>query len=138
MLTIILYTAYYAAVLGGSVLLAFLFPSSVVFDWTSVVPLLVAALMLWQAYSLYTSHGKKTESDGKTAESAEYIRCVVHSYLLFTPFCFPLIFFLNSWGKSLSILPFLLAVFAGAWVYKQRRSKRDRSTANTSDTEDIE
>ncbi len=135
MIIMLLYIIYYAAVLGTSVLLAFLFRDSVVFDWTSLVPFLVAALMLWQAYSLYTSYGKKTEDNGSTSESADYILCVVHSYLIFTPFCFPLMFFLNSWGKSLSILPFLLAIFAGAAVYKRRRAKRESKKLNTDETE---
>lgn len=135
MLKVVLYIIYYAAVLGISVLFAFLFPSAVVFDWTSIVPLLVAALMLWQAWSLYTSHVKKAEAGGATAEAADYILCVVHSYLIFTPFCFPLMLFLNAWGKSLAILPFLLAIFAGAAAYKRRRRKREAKAEKTEEAE---
>lgn len=125
MLTVFLYIIYYCAVLGGMIALSFIFQSAVIFDLTSAVPILVSALMLWQAYSLHKNHAKLGTDDEKQMEINDYIRCVSHSYLVCTPLCFPMIFFLSSWGKSISILPFLIAIIAGGAVYKKRKRARD-------------
>ena len=130
MLTVILYAIYYCLMLGGMILLSFLFSGIAVFDASSVIPILVVLLMLWQAYSLNKHHSKKDAEDEKQLEINDYIRCVTHSYLICAPLCFPMIFFLTAFGKSISVLPLLIAMISGGAVYKRRKLARDAKKEN--------
>ena len=135
MLAVILYAIYYCLMLGGMILLSFIFPKAVIFELSSAVPILVAIFMLFQAYSLNKSHVKKDATDEKQLEVNDYVKCVSHSYIASAPLCFPMIFFLPALGKSISILPFLTALVIGSSVYKRRKQKRaaEKSAAEESE-----
>ena len=62
MIKIILYTLYYLAMLGAPLTLYVIFPSAGIFDLTSIVPLIITVLMIWQAYN-YGKQEPKSESE---------------------------------------------------------------------------
>ena len=88
---------------------------------------MISALMVWQAYS-YGKQEPKSENEEVKARQKTYLKCLAHAYLIFAPFNFPLVFFLNAWGKSLALIPFLGAAFAGTFFFKfkeKRNSNKD-------------
>ena len=131
MIRIILYALYYLVMLGAPMTLYIFFPDAGIFDLTSAVPIIIAALMVWQAYS-YSKQEPRAEDEAVKERQKIYLRCLCHSYLIFAPFNFPLIFFLNAWGKSLSLIPFLGAAFAGSLFYRLRE-KKEKKTDTSSD-----
>ena len=125
MLKKILYAVYYTVMLGAPAALFFFFPDAAVFDLTSIVPVMITVLMVWQAYS-YSKSEPRSESEEVRERQRIYLQCLVHSYLIFAPLNFPLIFFLNAWGKSLALIPFLGAAFAGTLFYKMGEKKKEK------------
>ena len=125
MLKIILYSIYYLAMLGAPLTLYIVFPEAGVLDFTSIVPMIVSVLMVWQAYN-YGKQEPRSENEEVKLRQKTYLKCLSHSYLIFAPLNFPLIFFLNAWGKSLSLVPFLGAAFAGALFYKIKEKKHGK------------
>ena len=126
MLKIILYVVYYLAMLGAPLSLFIVFPDAGVFDLTSVVPVMIAALMVWQAYN-YGKQEPKSENEEVKMRQRAYLSCLSHAYLIFAPLNFPLVFFLNAWGKSLALIPFLGAAFAGTLFYKIKEGKQQKT-----------
>ena len=122
---VILYAVYYLAMLGAPLSLFIIFPSAATFDFTSIVPMIVSVLMVWQAYN-YGKQEPRSENEEVKLRQKTYLKCLSHSYLIFAPLNFPLIFFLNAWGKSLSLVPFLGAAFAGALFYKIKEKKQGK------------
>lgn len=130
MLKIILYALYYLAMLGAPLTLYIVFPDAGVLDLTSVVPAMITALMIWQAHN-YGKQEPKSESEAVKLRQRAYLSCLSHAYLIFAPLNFPLVFFLNAWGKSLALIPFIGAAFAGTLFYKlkEKRTKNKEDNA---------
>ena len=132
MFKIILYSIYYAVMLGTPLTLFIFFPDAGTFDFTSIVPVMIAALMVWQAYN-YGKQEPKSENAEVRERQKVYLACLSHAYIVFAPFNFPLVFFLGAWGKSLSLIPFLGAAFAGSLFYKMREKKNESKSDVESD-----
>ena len=133
MVKIFLYVLYYLAMLGAPLSLYIVFPDAGIFDLTSMVPIIITVLMVWQAYN-YGKQESKSENEEVRARQKAYLTCLSHAYLIFAPLNFPLIFFLNAWGKSLALIPFLGAAFAGTLFYKAKEKRAAKKAAdNTKD-----
>ena len=122
----ILYVLYYLAMLGAPLALFILFPEAGTLDLTSIVPVIISALMIWQSYN-YSKQEPRSESEEVRARQKAYLTCLSHAYLIFAPLNFSLIFFLNAWGKSLALIPFLGAAFAGTLFYKAKEKKEKKN-----------
>lgn len=124
MIKILLYSLYYAVMLGAPLTLFIVFPDAATFDFTSIVPMMITVLMIWQAFN-YSKQEPRSENEDVKKRQKTYLSSLSHAYLIFAPFNFPLIFFLGAWGKSLSLIPFLGAAFAGTLFYKIREKKNN-------------
>ena len=129
MIKILLYTLYYLAMLGAPLSLFIVFPDAGIFDLTSIVPVIITALMIWQSHN-YGKQEPKSENEDVRARQRAYLSCLSHAYLIFAPLNFPLVFFLNAWGKSLALIPFLGAAFAGTFFYKMKEKKSEKKSLN--------
>ena len=127
MLKIILYSIYYAVMLGAPLTLFIFFPDAGTFNFTSIVPILITALMLWQSYN-YGKQEPKSENEDVKKRQKLYLSCLSNAYLICAPLNFPLFFFLGAWGKSLSLIPFLGAAFLGSFLFKMREKKNKPET----------
>ena len=132
MLKIVLYSVYYLVMLGAPLSLSIIFPDARVLDLTSAVPILVFALMVWQAYGFKTRK-IYAEDEAVRKRQKDYLLCITHAYLIFAPLNFPLIFFLKAWGKSLSLIPVLGAAIAGTMFYKSREKKRAKAESESAE-----
>ena len=131
---ILLYTLYYLAMLGAPLSLYIIFPNAGIFDLTSVVPAIITVLMIWQAHN-YGKQEPKSEDEEVRLRQKTYLNCLSHSYLIFAPLNFPLIFFLNAWGKSLALIPFLGAAFAGTFFYKSKEKREAKKNEANGENE---
>lgn len=127
MLYVILYSIYYLAAIGGVTAMAICFYDATVLGMTSLVPGGIAALMLYQAYSFYKKRQFLIAGGVDTREVREagiFMMTLVHTYLILTPTVFPLIPFLDAWGKCLAMIPFFLASVLGALAYRRGANRR--------------
>ncbi|MBO5946168.1 MAG: hypothetical protein J6Q69_06115 [Clostridia bacterium] len=132
MIYAILYSIYYLAAIGGVCAAAICFYDATVLGMTSLVPGGIAALMLYQAYSFYKKRQLLLAGGVDTREVREagiFMATLVHTYLLLTPTVFPLIPFLDAWGKCLAMLPFFLASVIGALAYRRGANRRAKEEA---------
>ena len=131
----ILYVLYYLVMLGAPLSLFIIFPEAGIFDLTSIVPVIISALMVWQSYN-YSKQEPKSESEEVKARQKAYLTCLSDAYLIFAPLNFSLIFFLNAWGKSLALIPFLGAAFAGTLFYKMKEKRAAKNAEKSEENED--
>ena len=138
MLYVILYSVYYLAAIAGVTVAAVFFYDSTVLDMTSLVPAAIGALMLFQAYSFYKRREALLASGVDTPEVREagiFMKTLVHTYILLTPTVFPLIPFLDAWGKCLAMIPFFLSSVLGALFYRRGANRRLAKEAPSADYE---
>ena len=125
---------YYAshAVMNAVLLIAF--HNSITFHYLSLAPLVLTAIMLFNSF-FYKEQTEEKTYYGDTAYSESSPRLSFEeqkeaygyfrlSFLLMIPFEIPFIFFLPSYFKLFSLVPFILAYVLGGLISRKKMGKR--------------
>ena len=139
---------YYAthAVINAVLLIAF--HNSIAFHYLSLAPLVLIAIMLFNLLLFKEQTKEKTYygdtaysesaarlSFGEQKEANAYFRL---SFLLMIPFEIPFIFFLPSYFKLFSLIPFILAYVLGGLISRKKMGERVKARLDAEKQELVE
>ena len=125
---------YYAIHAVINAVLLIVFHNSIVIHYLSLAPLVLVAIMLFNLF-LFKERAEETTYYGDTAysesstllnfeeqkEAYMYFRV---AFLLMLPFEIPFIFFLPSYFKLFSLIPFILAYVLGGLISRKKMGER--------------
>ena len=131
---------YYSITILANIIAIFIFHKNINISALSIIPLILIALMIFQAYFFKkekVENGFRTTYRSNLTDNEENnMLNSASTFLLATiPWIIPFIFFFSSFVKILSVLIYIVGLIGGFVIY---RIKNKEKITNRMNTEEIE